>query len=192
MADGPSNVVATDLGPAGNADVASAVDVPEVPKLSFAISGAAEGSYVDMSGSTLPQANRFAVQVRVHDVKGLLGIAAHLRHDPKKLRYISGTAGDLLKGLGYSQMTLIDEKPAGRLLLGAARFRVQVPDDIGQDELYGKTITVRSWARLVYEVLEPGSHELYFDPNSTTARSADGNFIALAWTQLTVTTPEAP
>ncbi len=123
------------------------------------------------------------VRVTLASFKELVGIASHLRYDPKGLRLTKVEEHKVLQSPGFSSRTVVRESPAGRVLMGAARYRI---DTRPWDPPEGTTVGHQLWATLYFDVLSAGSHRLHFDPAGTLVKDASYVDIKASWGELTI------
>lgn len=164
---------------AAGADVA--VVAPIVPALVAA--ELADGPRVEFEGAWRDDAKRLQVKVFITAFPDLIGIAGHLRFDPAALalthlEVMPVPAGDPDDAETWEPHAIAKEAPAGRILLGGARFRI-VPHVYAQ--LEGAAVDRELWLVAEFEVKQPGSFKLAFDPASLVAKDATGKDIAVQW-----------
>lgn len=173
---------------AGAGDTAATGPVPAITG-----SGHGKGGYVEISGGWDPAAKRLKAWVWVGDVADLLGIAAHLRYDPAKLQLTKlellplAELGDDNPGV-WSSRGVAKDAPAGRILLGSARFRNQIAPFVYPA---GAAVQREKWVALEFAVLAAGESKLWFDPPSKLARQGDGKALQLEWLDAQVQVPAA-
>ena len=170
-----NGVVQSDVTASGG-DVASAT----APKLVADPQG--KGPAVSLHGEWLPAEKHLRVTVWVHDFTNLLGLAGHLRYDPAALHQAALTAtgvpvGDTPDPL-YEVHAIAHDTPAGRILAGGARFASKPSPWLPVTDV---AVSSELWLTIDFEVLQPGTHKLSFDPTSVLARSADGNLVQVDW-----------
>ena len=144
------------------------------PELQAATLGA--GPRVELTGEWDSASQRIRLRLHVASFKNLLGLAGHLTFDPTALRLTSlqGLPVPIGSGSGTSEFTartLAKEAPAGRILLGGARFRKKASPWKTPE---GTAVGREPWATAEFEVLKHGTHAIAFDPATVTARN-DGN-----------------
>lgn len=170
-----TGAIQTDVTASGG-DIASA----KTPTLVADPQGA--GPAVSLHGEWLPAEKHLRVTVWVHDFKNLLGLAGHLRYDPAALHQVALTAtgvpvGDTPDPL-YEVHAIAHDTPAGRILAGGARFASKPSPWLPVSDV---AVSSELWLTIDFEVLQPGTHKLFFDPNSVLARSADGALVQVDW-----------
>lgn len=170
-------------GAAASADAAgTSGDVAATTAPKLVADAQDKGPAVTFQGVWQESAKRMQVQVWVRDFPHLLGLAGHLRYDPEALRLESLKADGVPVGATadplFEAHAVARDTPPGRVLAGAARLNSKpspwlVPEDVA--------VSSELWLTLIFDIRKPGSHKLYFDPDTVMARSADGKPIAVQW-----------
>lgn len=169
-------------------DAAAAGPVPTVTG-----PGHGKGGYVEISGGWDAASKRLKVWVWVGDVADLLGIAAHLRYEPAKLQLTKlellplAELGEDNPGV-WSSRGIAKDAPAGRIMLGSARFRNQIAPYVYP---MGAAVQRDKWVALEFAVLGAGETKLWFDTPSKLARQGDGKAVKLEWLDAQVSVPAA-
>ena len=154
--------------------------------------GHGAGGYAEISGQWDAKSQRLKVAVWVGSIKDLLGIAAHLRYDPKALQLTKlelqsiAEMGDAGPGVWQSR-GIAKDGPPGRILLGSARFRTAIAPFLFPE---GAAVEREKWVALEFAVLTTGETKLRFDPPSQLARSGEGTALQLQWLDATVKVPQ--
>lgn len=150
-----------------------------------------DGPYVEIAAKWDASAKKIHVTVWAGAFKDLLGIAAHLHYDPKVLTLTESLMQPLAEtdkvAGAYKTWSVFEESPAGRLLVGSARFRTLLHPWLVPE---GRAVDREPWIELDFTVVGSGKTELTFDPNSTLARAGDGTEVAVQWLGLAVTIPD--
>lgn len=150
------------------------------------------GGSVHLQGQWQADRQRVSVEVRVRGNVQLVGIAGHLRWDPKVLRLDSVAFNNkLLVGDQniWEQRTLQKETEPGRLLLGTARFRKELSFWSGVESLLVKD---ERWLTASFEVVGQGNTDVAFHPDTTVARDDTGAQLPLVWTNVQVNASSVP
>ncbi len=189
-----AEVAAGPAAAAGNkADAVVADGGPSASDPSVQGPGHGAGGYAEISGQWDAASKRLKVSVWVGSIKDLLGMAAHLRYDPKALQLTKlelqsiAEVGDDAPGVWQSR-GIAKDAPLGRILLGSARFRSTIAPFLFPQ---GAQVDREKWVVLEFAVLEHGQTKLWFDPPSQLARSGEGTALSLQWLGATVTVPQA-
>jgi hypothetical protein len=138
------------------------------PKLLFNATGATENARVELE-PTKTGDSEFEVRLLLRDFPNLYGIAGHLRYDPKVLTLVTVQMHKVLQGKNYDSRSVGADKPKGRLLLGATRFK---SGGSAFSPLAGVPVGKEVWATLTFKLLADGKHTIAFDPTTTMAKSA--------------------
>lgn len=147
------------------------------------------GPYAHVTGQWQSDRNRLVVEVRVGGSVDIVGLAGQLTWDPAVLRLESTVVNDDLlvdDATNWSQRSLVKETPAGRLLLGSARFRTTSSPWLQVESV---RITNAKWLTLTYDVLGKGNTAITFDPATTVVRNELGAQQKLTWTAAQVAVP---
>lgn len=149
----------------------------------FQASTPATGARVDLEGGWDDASKHVRVRLYVAGFANLLGLAGHLRFDPSALKLTALTGAPVPLGpskdtLTWEARTMAKESPAGRVLLGGARFRKKPNPYVGPE---GAVVDRELWVTLEFEVLQPGTHTIAFDPASTTARNDGNEEVSATW-----------
>jgi hypothetical protein len=173
-----------------SADAAAGTDVYVVANPPVLTNAAVPtGPYAHVSGQWQGDRNRLVVEVRVGGSVDVVGLAGQLTWDPAVLRLESTAVNDELlvdDPSIWSQRSLVKETPAGRLLLGSARFRTTSSPWLQVESF---RITNAKWLTLTYEVLGKGDTAIAFDPTTTVVRNELGAQQKLTWTAVQVAVP---
>ena len=172
---------AADVGIVGEQDAGAGADVSLGPSTTVESTQPTSGPRVTLAHKFVGE--QVVVQVTLNSFADLVGLAGHLRYDPKGLRLATVNEHPVLASKGFDSRTVVRESPAGRVLLGAARFRI---DTRPWDPPEGAAIGQQLLATLTFDVLAAGSHRIYFDPDHALAKSAAYEDIDPAWGELTV------
>lgn len=180
---GCADPVAEPAGGEGDAaDVtADVVAAPIVP--GFVAAEMADGPRVELTGVWHEDVKRLRVSVHIANFPKLIGIAGHLRFDPDALA-ISDLAvhpvpaGDPDDADTWEPHSIGRESPAGRVLMGGARFRLAPHPYL---PLEGAAVDRELWLEADFEIKKPGTHKLAFDPASLVARDHTGKDLAVQW-----------
>ncbi len=146
-----------------------------------------KGPAVSFQGTWQDAKQLLHVTVWVHDFPHLVGLAGHMRYDPDALKLVTVTptgvpVGDTPDPL-YESHAIAKDSPAGRILAGGARFMTKPSM---YTPLADIAVSSELWLTLDFQVLKPGSHKLFFDPDTTMARSADGKLVVASWGSATI------
>ncbi len=140
------------------------------------------GAQVSMTAATNADGGDLEVSLWLHHMEGLLGVAGQLQYDPNCLQFKLGVGDELAAATDKNFSTtksLVKPVPAGRVLLGAARFvkpQVAPVDAFGPD-----TIEKRRWMKLRFQVVQDCDTTLGFDASTTLVRRVDGARIHTVW-----------
>jgi hypothetical protein len=158
-------------------------------------SGGAEPAarYLHLTGEWLPDAKRMRVQVYVGKFPELFGIAGHLHYDPAALELISLKPDHLPRGpveqADWLPVSLAEETPKGRILLGGARFRTKPS---AYEAMVGVKVERELWLTAEFAPKKAATTQVAFDAGSITARTAGGEDLDVAAPPAVVTVPEWP
>lgn len=156
--------------------------------------GPASGARVTVEATAGEANHRVHLRYYLESFADLLGIAGHLRFDPAALRVVALEAKPVPAGASedaefWQPFSIARESPAGRLLLGGARFRHK-PHPYAPFE--GAVVGRELWLDLELEVVQPGTHVVAFDPASLVARTAAAKDIAVHWPTVRIVQTGAP
>ena len=126
----------------------------------------------------LVDGDQVVLKVRIRSFDNLYGIAAHLSYDPKTLELVAIQGHDVLNNFSHSSRTIAKDSPAGRILLGAARFRNSSQP---WSTLQGATVDNQLWATLRFAVQADGEHVVSFDPARSFAKDSKYQDVATQW-----------
>jgi hypothetical protein len=149
----------------------------------FQASSPATGARVDLEGAWDDATQHVRVRLYIAGFANVLGLAGHLRFDPAVLKLVTLTGSPVPLGpakdaLTWEARTMAKESPAGRVLLGGARFRKKPNPYVGPE---GAVVDRELWVTLEFEVLQSGTHTIAFDPGSTTARNDGNEEVSATW-----------
>ena len=168
--------------------VSSAGDIATAAAPKFVNDPQDKGPAVSFQATWQEAKQLLHVTVWVHDFPHLIGLAGHLRYDPDALHLVTSTAtgvpvGDKPNPL-YEAHAVAKDSPPGRILAGCARLNSK-PSPFTPIE--DTAVSSELWLTLDFQVLKAGDHKLFFDPDTVTARAADGTQIAVQWGSAHVT-----
>lgn len=150
------------------------------------------GGSVHLQGQWQADRQRVSVEVRVRGNVQLVGVAGHLRWDPKVLQLDSVDINPkLLLGDAniWEQRSVNKQAEPGRLLLGTARFRKELSFWSGVESLLVKD---ERWLTATFAVVGQGQTDVVFAPESTVARDDTGAQLPLVWTSVQVSATSVP
>ena len=162
-------------------DLSASLDAYASPAIVLTSVGATTGPRVELDAS-LESDKTVTVRVLVRDFDDLYAIAAHLTWDPKALTLLEHKGHLMMLQSGYNARTLIKPSGAGRLLLGAARFR---EGGSPWAAIAGAKVGAEQWATLRFKLISD-SAKLSFDPTHGLAKSASYEAVAMGWQHLTL------
>lgn len=170
----------TDTAPTIEAD-AGDVDVGPGPGTTVASEQPTSGARVTLTHRLVGE--QVVVDVVLNSFADLVGLSGHLRYDPKGLQLEKVVEHSALKSKGFDSRTVARESPAGRVLLGVARFRIDTrPWDPPEGVAVGQQVLVT----MTFNILAEGSHRIHFDSEHALAKNASYEDINPAWGELTV------
>ena len=166
-------------------DGGAGADVAPAPRTTVDSNQPSSGARVTLDHEVVDK--QVVVKVTLHSFTDLVGLAGHLRYDPKGLHLAKVAGHPVLKSTGFDSRTVVRESPAGRILLGGARFRINTTPWAAPE---GAWVGHQLWATLTFDVLAAGSHRIHFDPLHALAKDSDYDDIGPAWGELTVSHQE--
>ncbi|MSP90492.1 MAG: hypothetical protein EXR79_01605 [Myxococcales bacterium] len=181
-------------------DGASAPDVPDtaidaaatpvVEPVTFNAGPEPGAPHFHLEGAWLPESGRLKVVVWIGRFDDVLGVAGHLRFDPAALELAKVEAADVPSGIApntdWEVVGVAKQSPAGRVLLGGARFR---KEPSAYAAFAGAEVLREAWAVLEFVPKKAGTTTIAFDSPSIVARDSEGKDVAVTANPATVTVP---
>jgi hypothetical protein len=176
------------------AETATVQETPKSAALPTFSGGEEPGvRYLHLTGEWLDDAKRMRVQVYVGKFPELFGIAGHLHYDPDALELISLKPEHLPRGpvaqADWLPVTLAEDTPKGRILLGGARFRTKPS---AYEAMVGVKVERELWLTAEFAPKKAATTQVAFDTGSITARTAGGEDLVVAAPPAVVAVPEWP
>ena len=187
---GPDAAARADTADAAVAGVDAPAPAATVEPVTFAGGPEPGTPHFHLEGAWLPASGRLKVVVWIGRFDDVIGVAGHLRFDPAALELVKVEAADVPNGItpnkDWEAVGVAKQSPAGRVLLGGARFRKEPSAYAAFD---GAEVLREAWAVLEFVPKKVGTTTLAFDPPSIVARDSEGKDVAVTANLATVTVP---